>query len=310
MPNIGNNSEISKVRFVEQIADPAAPAVGYWVIYIKTDGVYIEDSAGNVTGPLGNFTIMDETLALPVEPNINFTGAGVVASDNALNNRTDVTIDGVPVAHATSHENGGGDEIDVGGLSGVLADAQTPTDHDHQGIAGDGGKLSGAIIDIYMDFEESSFAPAAPGVNVARLYAKDDGGVTKLYYQRSDTTEVEIGGRVERIWTRSIAGTLTVSSGTLRLYNILGASVTINEVHLSVGTAPTGASIIVDVHKDGVTIFTNPANRPQIADSAYTGNTTTIDVPTWADNEYLTVDIDQIGAGVAGADLTVIIKTL
>lgn len=34
-----------------------------------------------------------------------------------------------PAAHATSHENGGGDEINVGGLSGLLADAQTPTAH-------------------------------------------------------------------------------------------------------------------------------------------------------------------------------------
>jgi hypothetical protein len=35
------------------------------------------------------------------------------------------------VAHATSHENGGTDEINVGGLSGVLADPQTPATHTH-----------------------------------------------------------------------------------------------------------------------------------------------------------------------------------
>ena len=34
-----------------------------------------------------------------------------------------------PTAHATSHENGGSDEINVAGLSGKLADAQTPTSH-------------------------------------------------------------------------------------------------------------------------------------------------------------------------------------
>jgi len=33
--------------------------------------------------------------------------------------------------HAGSHENGGGDEINVGGLSGVLADAQPPAAHQH-----------------------------------------------------------------------------------------------------------------------------------------------------------------------------------
>lgn len=35
-----------------------------------------------------------------------------------------------PPNHATEHENGGGDEISVAGLSGLLADAQTPLAHD------------------------------------------------------------------------------------------------------------------------------------------------------------------------------------
>lgn len=42
---------------------------------------------------------------------------------------------GVPSAHATSHQNGGADEISVAGLSGVLADAQTPAAHNHNGDA-------------------------------------------------------------------------------------------------------------------------------------------------------------------------------
>lgn len=36
---------------------------------------------------------------------------------------------GPPAAHAPTHESGGGDEIDVTGLLGVLADEQNPTDH-------------------------------------------------------------------------------------------------------------------------------------------------------------------------------------
>ncbi len=36
-----------------------------------------------------------------------------------------------PAAHATSHQNGGTDEISVAGLSGVLADPQTPATHSH-----------------------------------------------------------------------------------------------------------------------------------------------------------------------------------
>ncbi len=51
---------------------------------------------------------------------------------NISNNReiivTFISASDVP-DHATSHENGGGDEINVGGLSGELADAQPPKTH-------------------------------------------------------------------------------------------------------------------------------------------------------------------------------------
>lgn len=49
-------------------------------------------------------------------------------------------------AHAASHQNGGGDEISVAGLSGQLADGQTPVDHDHSGDAGDGGTFDAANL--------------------------------------------------------------------------------------------------------------------------------------------------------------------
>ena len=46
---------------------------------------------------------------------------------------------GAPNTHAISHQNGGGDEISVAGLSGLLADAQTPLSHasSHQNGGGD-----------------------------------------------------------------------------------------------------------------------------------------------------------------------------
>jgi len=95
-------------------------------------------------------------------------------------------------SHGAQHENGGADEISVAGLSGDLADEQDPKDHDHQGVGSDGGKLTGAIVDTYEDFEEIS-TPANPPGDVARVYSKDDAGTTKLYYKRPDGTEVELG---------------------------------------------------------------------------------------------------------------------
>ena len=100
-------------------------------------------------------------------------------------------------------------------------------------------------------------------------------------------------------------GDVAVGSNPLRIYNSFGENKTISEVFLSANTPPTDSSIIVDIHKDGTTIFTTQSNRPAIAAGANTGNTTTIEVPIWAVGEYLKMDIDQIGSGTAGSDLTV-----
>lgn len=103
----------------------------------------------------------------------------------------------------------------------------------------------------------------------------------------------------------TVSGSLTVASNPLRVYNKLGVSQTISEVFIAVNTAPTGANVIVDVNKNGTTIFTNQANRPEIAASANTDSTVSIDVATWAAGEYLTIDVDQIGSALPGSDLVV-----
>jgi len=103
----------------------------------------------------------------------------------------------------------------------------------------------------------------------------------------------------------SVEGNLSVSDNPLRIYNVTGASKTISKVFLAVATAPATQAIIVDIHKDGTTIFTTQSNRPQIAASANTGQSTTIEVATWVDGSYLTMHVDQVGTGTVGANLTV-----
>lgn len=100
-------------------------------------------------------------------------------------------------------------------------------------------------------------------------------------------------------------GRLTTTTGAVRIYNKLGATSIISQVFIAADTAPTGDAIVVDVHKDGTTIFTNQAHRPQIADASHTGYSTDIDDDAWADGEYLSVDIDQVGSTYAGDNLTV-----
>lgn len=83
---------------------------------------------------------------------------------------------------------------------------------------------------------------------------------------------------------------------------------TIKEVHASVNTAPTGASIILDINKNGSTIWTTQANRVSIAATEYVGTKSTFDTTSLVDGDYLTIDIDAVGSTITGAKLTVRIK--
>lgn len=115
----------------------------------------------------------------------------------------------------------------------------------------------------------------------------------------------EVGGSGPGICMLTVSSVLALGSNPLRVYNPTGAVKNIVKVFIAVDTAPVGAAIIVDVHKNGTTIFTTQSNRPQISDGSNTGVTTSIDTPTWNDGEYLTLDIDQIGSSIPGSNLSV-----
>lgn len=104
----------------------------------------------------------------------------------------------------------------------------------------------------------------------------------------------------------SAEGNLTTGAKNLRVY--MPGAYKIDSVFIAANTASSGSAIIVDVNKGGTTIFTNQANRPQIAVGANTGTSGVPDVTALAAGDYLTFDIDQIGVGTTGADLTVHVR--
>lgn len=105
----------------------------------------------------------------------------------------------------------------------------------------------------------------------------------------------------------SRTGTLAVTTGTVGLpvdgtYQITG-------VFARVATPPSGAALVLDVRKNGASVFTTAANRPTIPDSsASTGPGTAPDDPGLVEGDVLTVDIVRVGSAVAGADLVVTIS--
>lgn len=114
--------------------------------------------------------------------------------------------------------------------------------------------------------------------------------------------------RIDDLAPFAIAGTLSAPTiGTSRFRFPFDA--TLEGVSAAVNTAPTGASIILDVNKNGTSIFPI-TTKPTIAIGAFdTGASEVIpDTTGILDGDYLQIDVDQVGSTIAGADLTVFVR--
>lgn len=117
-----------------------------------------------------------------------------------------------------------------------------------------------------------------------------------------------------RHYNYSAAGAVAVGAGKARFVNDTGVSVLLSNVSVHAGTAPTGAALIVDVNRNGTTVFTDQTKRPQLAAGATDGSS----VPALAGgaqavlapNDVVTIDVDQVGSTVAGSDLTVVVDVI
>lgn len=84
-------------------------------------------------------------------------------------------------------------------------------------------------------------------------------------------------------------------------------SATITSVLASVGTPPSGGSVVVDVQKNGVSLFTNPLSRPTINPGQHMG-VGTPDIVSVTVGDYVTVETVTVGSETPGADLVVQIE--
>lgn len=211
-----------------------------------------------------------------------------------------------------SSGSGGGGGGPVGGLVGQLPQIKVAGDTDESKTELISSGSIASLLDNLKNiryWETTQIAVSAPSPTFAgQLWVDTSGSSPYPLYIRNagDTNWFSIDGAPRTSQAIfSTEGVLSTGSGNLRIYNELGRTVTISKVFLAVNTPSSGSSIICDVNNSSATIFSNQAHRPEIAAGAYTGYTTTIDLPTWADGEYLTFDRDAIGSSTPGSDLTV-----
>jgi hypothetical protein len=78
-------------------------------------------------------------------------------------------------------------------------------------------------------------------------------------------------------------------------------------VSACMGVPCTGSPTILDINVDGISIFTNQANRPQVPPITGDLPEITLNVPIVPGNR-VTIDIDDIGSTLAGEDLSVFVR--
>lgn len=107
------------------------------------------------------------------------------------------------------------------------------------------------------------------------------------------------------------AAAVTTGAGKATHTNTSGNVQKIVSVSMTAGTAPTGADLIADVNIGGTSIFATAADRPKIVAGQTSGFAVVDDEP---DDEQLiqpggtaTIDIDQIGSTVAGANVEIVV---
>ena len=109
----------------------------------------------------------------------------------------------------------------------------------------------------------------------------------------------------DQVFHYHIKGDLNTSTGKQAIRMPFAGK--ISYVTAALITAPVGASAIVDLHKNGTTMYTTQGNRPTITAGNTYVTATLPDVLTWAAGDILQLEVDQKGSSTDGADLSVVV---
>jgi hypothetical protein len=97
-----------------------------------------------------------------------------------------------------------------------------------------------------------------------------------------------------------------LTTGTAKLTFRMPHAMTVTAVRASVGTAPTGSTLVVDINEGGTTILSTKLSIDATEKTSTTAATPAVISDTaLADDAEITIDIDQIGSTIAGAGLKI-----
>lgn len=185
---------------------------------IKLNGIANGAQPGTVTAVTGSAPVASSGGTTPAISMLSATAARhgymtltYASKLDGIATGANVTGNNAPQAHKASHQNGGGDEIDVVGLSGLLADDQTPRVHNASKIT------TGQLLTARGGTNQGSWTQQT--VVVVEL------GGTQLKSSSITTTELGyLNNLAENVQARfNTLGTIaTKATGTTETFSVTG----------------------------------------------------------------------------------------
>jgi len=171
----------------------------------------------------------------------------------------------------------------------ILGKLKTPLDCNQQ-----------QLQQMQMHLQTSDPASAVKG----EFWFDDSTGKKRPRFYDGTVNEDVSVAKQTKDWT--ISGTLSVGTELGGVW-IVPRSLTMEKAYIYCKNTGTADSTIVDINKNGVTIFTTQANRPTLAfdDADKKAESGTLDVTDIVEGDIVSIDIDQIAVGAE--DLSVIL---
>lgn len=169
---------------------------------------------------------------------------GTSASTAAAGNDTRLSDVRVPVAHATSHQNGGSDALNVGGLAGVLAAAQPPIigATATTAVAGNDARLTDARTPASHVLATNAALGATETISGAAA-----GQVLRASSATAANFQALVEGDITNLTTDLAAKEVTANKGAVSGYASLDATTKVPIAQLPTGATSTTVCLGNDI---------------------------------------------------------------
>ena len=123
----------------------------------------------------------------------------------------------------------------------------------------------------------------------------------KLMVTAEQITELQTKKEIQ-LW---VPGTMFVVEKIIKL--VVAYPTKVLRVRLAIDSAP-GDDLIIDVNRNGTTMFSTQANRPKISGGATSGISGAPDISNLSSGDIISIDIDQVGVTSPGVGVSITLE--